>query len=150
MFSHILLRIIHHFIALRAKYPKKRIWIGKEDFKSAFKRLHLNAITAARSAVRVKLNQKYFILLSLRQPFGGAPCPSEFAVVADIITGMINDLLEDEDWDHDELYSKLTDKIPVERGLSDDIPFHPAQEMSVYIIIGYEKRKYQEKRYCFR
>ena len=96
----------------------------------------MNAITAARSAVRVKLNERYFILLSLRQPFGGTPCPSEFAVVADIITDTINDLLEDEEWDHDLLYSKLVDKIPVEKGLSDNIPFHQVQEMSASIIIG--------------
>ena len=46
MFSHIFLRIIHYIVALRHTYPRTRIWIRKEDFKSAFRRIHLNAITA--------------------------------------------------------------------------------------------------------
>ena len=57
----------------------------------------MDTITANRSTVRVKLNGDYYILLPLRQPFGGAPCPSEFAVIADLITDTINDLLEDDD-----------------------------------------------------
>ena len=65
-----------------------------------------------RSAVRVELNGNWYLLLSLRQPFGGSPCPSEFAVVVDIVTDTINDLLEDEEWDYKNVYSKAADDIP--------------------------------------
>ena len=84
----------------------------------------------------MKINDKYYILLSLRQPFGGAPCPSEFAVVADIITDTINDLLEDEEWDHNLIYSELANRIPKEKDFGNDIPFHKAREMSVSILLG--------------
>ena len=131
MFSYVLLRTIHYIVSLREKFPDRRIWIRKEDFKSAFRRLHLNNITALRSAVRVKLNELYYILISLRQPFGGAPCPSEFAVIADVITDTINDLLECKQWDHNTLYSDLADKVPAEKQLDDDIPYQQARKMSV-------------------
>ena len=61
MFGHTFLRLIHHIIYLRQKYPSKIIWLRKEDFKSAYRRLHLNAKTALKSAVRVKLQGLYYI-----------------------------------------------------------------------------------------
>ena len=63
------------------------------------------------------MNKFYCILISLRKPFGGAPCPSEFAVIAGVITDTINDLLECEQWDHDKVYSDLADKVPTEKYL---------------------------------
>lgn len=53
MFGHTLLRILHHMVYLRRKYPKKIIWLRKEDFKSAYRRMHLNAKSALKLAVRV-------------------------------------------------------------------------------------------------
>ena len=55
--------------------------------------------------------------LSLRQPFGGVPCPSEFAVIADVITDTINDLLDWKNWDHDKVNSEIADKVLVENTL---------------------------------
>ena len=135
MFSYVFLRVIHYIVALRRKYPDRRIWIRKEDFKSAFRRLHLNAITAFRSAARVKLQGIWYIIISLRMPFGGSPCPSEFAVVADLVTDTINDLLEDQTWDHKSVYSPKCSKVPDPAPLSDDIPFANARELSVEIPI---------------
>ena len=133
MFAHILLQIIHYIVALRRDYPTKKIWIRKEDFKSAFRRIHLDQLTAMRSAVRVKLNNTWYLLISLRQPFGGSPCPSEFAVAADIITDTINDSLQDASWDYRKTYSATADKIPSCNALPDNIPYHPTREMSVKI-----------------
>ena len=121
------------------KYPKRKIWIWKEDFKLAFIRLHLNSITAFRSAVRVTIIGTYYILISLRQPFGGAPFPSVFAVINDLITDTINDLLECEEWDHETNYSDLANKIPREKYLDDDIPFHAARESVKFTITEYRK-----------
>ncbi len=89
-----------------------------------------------RSAVRVELNGNWYLLLSLRQPFGGSPCPSEFAVVADIVTDTINDLLEDEEWDYKNIYSKAADDIPKCKPLPDEIPFHQARDISVKIHVA--------------
>ena len=107
MFSLVFLRLIRYIVvALRTKYPKTKIWLRNKDLKSAFRRLHLNALTSVRSAVKVQLREIWYIIISLRTPFGGSPCPSEFAVVADLITDTINDLLKDANWDHKFVYSE--------------------------------------------
>ena len=41
MYSRCLKRILHHIIALRQKYPQKRILIQKIDWKAAYRRAHL-------------------------------------------------------------------------------------------------------------
>ena len=137
MFSHVFSCIIHYIVALRSKYPRTRIWIRKEDFKSAFRRIHFNATTAYQSAVKVSIEGVELILISLRQPFGGAPCPSEFALLADLVTDTINDLLEDETWDYSRDYSMVAQKIPKPKPLSDNISFHKAREMSVSLQVGH-------------
>ena len=45
MLLHTLLRVINHIVRLQAKYPHTIIWLRKEDFKSAYQRLNLNAKT---------------------------------------------------------------------------------------------------------
>ena len=97
--------LIHYIVALRRKHPNTRIWIRKEDIKLAFRRLHLNAQTAFRSTVRVKIDGNWYILISLRIPFGGAACPPEFVLAAELIGDTINDLLSDKNWDHKSVYS---------------------------------------------
>ncbi len=135
MFSFAFSRIIHYIVALRKKIPNKRIWIRKEDVKSAFRQLHLNARTAFRSMVRVNIDGEWYIIIFLRMPFGGAPCPSEFALAADLIADTINDLLSDRKWDHKSVYSDIIHQIPDPIPLADDIPFAEAKSLSVDIPI---------------
>ena len=136
MFSHVFSRIIHYIVALHRTYPGTRIWIRKDDFKSAFRRIHLNASTAYQSAVGVTIRNIDLILISLRQSFGGAACPSEFALLADLVTDTINDLLEDESWDSQKDYSPATQKIPPANLLPMIIPFHDARDLSVELHVG--------------
>ena len=131
MFGHTLLRLVHHIVHLRQKYPKKKIWLRKEDFKSAYRRMHLNADTALQASVRVKLNGKYYILVSLRLPFGGSPCPSDFCLISDIITDTINDLLACPTWDPHTVQSPYIKNIPKPRPLPDQVPYAPARSLSV-------------------
>ena len=91
----------------------------------------MDSITAFRSAVRVKLNQFYNILISLRQPFGGAPCPSEFSLFTDVITDTINDLLNDKNWNSTTNFSNTFYDIPEPAALSDTIKFSQSRSMSV-------------------
>ena len=57
--------------------------------------------------------------------FGGAPCPSEFAVVADLIADTINNLLTDTVWNHMKIYFYKVQIIPDPISLSDNIsPMH--------------------------
>ena len=133
MFGHTFLRVIHHIIYLRQKYPNKIIWLRKEDFKSAYRRLHLSAETAIKSAVRVKLNGSFYILVSLRLPFGGAPCPSDFCLVSDVITDTINDLLASKTWDPQVIKSDYIVNIPSPRAEPASEPFAVARSLSVPI-----------------
>ena len=131
MFGHTFLRLIHHIVYLRQKYPNTIIWLRKEDFKSAYRRLHLNAKTALKSAVRVKLQGLYYILVSLRLPFGGSPCPSDFCLVSDVITDTINDLLASTTWNPDTVKSEYTKNIPNAKAQSVTVPFAVAKDLSV-------------------
>lgn len=131
MFGHALLRIIHHIVHLRKRFPDKVIWLRKEDFKSAYRRMHLREQTAKRSAVRIAINDITYVLISLRLPFGGAPCPSDFCTVSDIVTDCINDLLDSKDWDESKVCSDFVKFIPPPEILAADIPFAQARDMCV-------------------
>ena len=81
MFGHAFLRIIHKIVHLRKLFPNKKIWIRKEDAKSAYRRMHMNADTAIQAGVQLSIDGKDYLLISLRLPFGGSPCPSEFCLL---------------------------------------------------------------------
>ena len=131
MFGHTLLQIIHYIVNLRRRHPKKRIWIRKEDIKSAYRQMHLHAALAFTSAVQVCIKQVWYILLSICLPFGGSPCPSEFCLLSDIITDLVNDLLSCSSWDHCTVHSDYLDKIPLTVALDSNIPFTQARDLIV-------------------
>ena len=72
MFGYVLLRMIHYILNLRRRHKDRKIFLRKEDFKSAFRRLHLDAVSALRSATIVPFDSTPYLLLSLRMPFGGS------------------------------------------------------------------------------
>jgi hypothetical protein len=131
MFGHTLLRVVHRIVHSRLRHPNKIIWLRKEDFKSAYRRLHLKASTAITSAVAIEIEGDDFILIPLRLPFGGAPCPSDFCVVSDVITDTINDLLNNSAWKPSEVHSPYVCNIPKAVPLSRDIPFAQGRSLSV-------------------
>jgi hypothetical protein len=131
MFGHTLLRLIHKIVQLRARFPNKIIWIRKEDAKSAYRRVHVNAKTAVQAAVQLNIDEKEYVLISLRLPFGGSPCPAEFCLVADLITDAINDLMNCEGWDPQDIKSDYVKMIPKEISLPCEIPFAKACKLSV-------------------
>ena len=133
MFGHALLRVIHNIIHLRQHHPKKKIWIRKEDFKSAYRRIHLNANTVIKSAVQLEIEQINYVLLSLRLPFGGAACASDFCVTSEVITDTINDLINCDDWNPNEIHSDFIHKVPPPIALPEHIPYASSRELSVDI-----------------
>ena len=131
MFGHALQRLIHHIVVLRKRHPDKRIWLRKEDFKSAYRRMHLRARTAKRTGVKIVIDGITYILISLRLPFGGSPCPNDFCTFSDIVVDCVNDLLECEEWDETKVFSEFIKNIPPPEPLSDDIPFAEARDLCV-------------------
>ena len=133
MFGHTLLRVIHRIVHSRLRHPDKVIWLRKEDFKSAYRRLHLKASTSITSAVAIEFGGEKFILIPLRLPFGGSPCPSDFCVVSDVITDAINDLMGNPAWDPSQIHSSYVDKIPAAKLAPHDIPFAPGRPLCVQL-----------------
>ena len=99
MFGFALSRIVHRIVHLRQMYPKTTVWIRKEDAKSAYRRVHLSDGMAFKTAVQLTIANVNYILLSLRLPFGGSPCPPELCLISDVMTDIINDLLACVHWD---------------------------------------------------
>ena len=126
MFGYTLLCLIHKIVQLRARYPDKIIWIRKEDAKSAYHRVHVNAKTALKTAVPLEINGKEYILISLRLPFGGLPCPADVCLISDLITDAINDLMNCKFWNPKSVHSHYLSKIPMQKQLNDNIPFATA------------------------
>ena len=135
MFCHYLLRLIHQIVSLRKRHPNKKIWIRKEDLKSAYRRLHLRASSALKSAVRVKMNKIWYIILSLRITFGGTSGPADFCLFSDILCDTINDLLACKPWDEKQICSDFIKNIPPAENMNNNIPFAKASELSVDIPI---------------
>ena len=131
MFGHTLLRVVHRIVHYRIRNPNKIIWLRKEDFKSAYRRLHINAATATTSAVAIEIAGNKYILIPLRLPFGGAPCPADFCVVSDMITDTINDLMRNPEWDPSLVHSDYVRNIPAAKTCPDTIPFAPGRTLSV-------------------
>ena len=135
MFGHTLLRVIHYIVNLRSRHPDKKIWIRKEDLKSAYRRMHIDSPSAFASAVRVKLKQTWYILLSMRLPFGGSSCPREFCILSDLLADLINDLLSCKEWDETKIRSNYVTKIPAPVEMDQAIPFARSRELIVSLPI---------------
>ena len=73
MYGHTIIRMVHFILALRQKYPTKRILQSKIDYKSAYRRAHLNWATAIQSMTQTG----EFLHIPLLATFGGAPNPPE-------------------------------------------------------------------------
>ena len=131
MFGHALLRVVHRIVHLRRIHPNSKIWLRKDDAKSAYRRVHLNAETVLQSAVQIEFEKLKCILLALRLPFGGTPCPSEFCLLSDVIADVTNDLFACDHWDPCTMRSSYVAKIPGSIPLPDDIEYAQALETSV-------------------
>ena len=133
MFGHCLSWVLHQIIALRKKYPDGKIFIMKEDLKSAYRRMHLEAKSAVRSAVRVEINGEWNVLISLRLPFRGSSCPPDFCLMSDIICDVTNNLLRCDKWNKSKVHSLLSDFVPPDEELDKKIPLAQAEDLAVPI-----------------
>ena len=86
--------------------------------------MHLNAKTAKRVAIMVKINGKECLL-------GGKPSPSQFCLFSDIVDDTINDLLASEHWDEKTVSSDFVKNIPTPEFYPENIPFAQAGELIV-------------------
>ena len=133
MFGYCMSRIIHYIVNLRQRHPKKIIWIRKEDFKSAYRRLHLSAKIATKVGVKLDIKGTEYLLLTLRHPFGGKAGPSHFCLLSNIVVDTINDLLLCKEWDDKTVTSNFIKHIPEAEACKESAPFKEARKLIVDI-----------------
>jgi hypothetical protein len=74
--------------------------------------------------------------MALRLTFGGSPCPSLWGIISETINDLCNALITNVHWDHTNLYDPISDQLSEICNLPDDIPFHPARDLSVSLPIN--------------
>ena len=123
-YGHMFLRCIHYIMQIRLTNPNLPIVMQKVDFKSAYRRVHLNASTATQCMSQIKHpDHPHIVLLPIRLTFGGSACPSEWCVVSEMVTDLANRILNHKPWDPAILKPTLADKVPTTSLLPQDIPF---------------------------
>ena len=104
-YGHMNWRTIHYIVGCRMRHPRRRIWIYKIDWKSAYRHQHLNAKTAVKSLTQVCIKGITLLLAALRLTFGGKPCPSEWVCIFKTISDLGTDILHCNKWDPSEINS---------------------------------------------
>ena len=79
-------------------HPRRRIWISKIDWKSAYRRQHLTAKTAVKYLTQVCIKGITLLLAALRLTSGGKPCPSEWGCISETVAFLDSIILECIEW----------------------------------------------------
>ena len=132
VYGHTLSRLAHAMVSTRWRYPHAAILIGKLDYKSAFRRLHLRAQAALQCVISTTgLMEDPVALASLRVTFGGRPSPTSFSELSEPVTDLANALLRCKAWDPKEIrpiHGTLLGKPKLE---DKSVPFAPARKLIV-------------------
>ena len=134
IFGWVIKRLVNWIVTARRKYPNQRILATKIDFKSAYRRCHLNAESAVQSCASLP-NDK-IALLPLRLTFGGAACPFEWNIISETICNLATAINHNDTWDCDALASPHQHLVPPPKFLPDKTPFTEGKELTVKIPIN--------------
>ena len=126
-------RILHYIVGCRLRHPQARIFIQKVDWKSAYRRQHLNGATCFSHLTQIVWAGVTFLAMALRLPFGGKPCASEWSCISECVADITDNLLSCEEWDPKVLFSPLQRYIPPPQPLPDSIPFKEAKPLFVQL-----------------
>jgi hypothetical protein len=132
-FGKCLLRLINWAVSARKKYPNRRIMAKKDDFKSAYRRLHLHSETALRATTQ--LPELELALISLQLTFGGAPGPYEWSVISETVCDLTTAIKHNDNWDPLTLFGINQHLVPPQNFLDDSIPFAKGLDLIVEIDI---------------
>ena len=122
---------MHYIVRFRMRHPRRRIWIYKIDWKSAYHRQHLNAKVTVKSLTKVCIKGITLLLAALRLTFEGKPCPSEWGCISETVANIATDILHCDKWDPSEIHSPLQHIIPEPKPLPLHIPFSPTKSLIV-------------------
>jgi hypothetical protein len=118
-------------VVARRKFPKAPIALQKIDIKSAYRRCHLNAITAMQTITQLPDNELGIIMLHLT--FEGTPCPFEWNILSESIRDLANKILFDENWDLLTDYAPSQHLVSAMELLDTSIPFAENADLIVDI-----------------
>ena len=104
---------------------------SKIDYKSAYRRCHLNAEAAVQTCTQSP--EENLAIMALRLTFGGSPCPYEWGIISESLCDLSMVFLQGNDWDPYSLRSKLGDLVPQPKVLPDDVPFAEGKDLIVDI-----------------
>jgi len=124
-------RLINWTVAARLKFPNSPIVCSKIDYKSAYRRCHLNATTAVQTCTQ--LPDRNLALMALRLTFGGSPGPYEWSVISETICDLAIAILHDDEWDLSAIDPPGLDLVPSTLLLDDSIPFGNGRQLVVDI-----------------
>ena len=122
-------RLMNWAVAARNKFPGCKIVCIKNDYKSAFRRMHLNGNIVAQTMTQIP--ELDLAIASLRLTFGGRPNPSEWGAASESITDLANAILHCDEWDPDKLFAPSSLDIPPAAELPDEMPFAEGKELIV-------------------
>lgn len=77
------------------------------------------------------------LLMALRLTFGGSSCPALWGYISNKIIDTCNTLLQNQHWNHEELYKSISNTIDTTGSLPKEIPFGTANELMVDIPINH-------------
>ena len=97
--------LLHMIHAMRMTYPTVAILLFKYDLDSAYRRMHMNAASAARCLCMTTV----CALIYLRLTFGGSSSPAEWCVIIEIITDLAYDITNNPFWDHNKTFATEPD-----------------------------------------
>ena len=134
MFGSALRRLFNWIVTARMLYPACKIVMTKIDFKSAYRREHLNADMAVKSVTH--LPNDGLALVALRLTFGGAACPSEWCTISETICDLTNAIFHNKDWNPDDLFAPNSHLVPEPKLLPDDIPLAKGRDLVVDVPVN--------------
>jgi hypothetical protein len=132
-FGKCLSRLINWAVPARKKYPNRQIMTKKDDFKSAYRRLHLHSETALRAATQ--LPELKLAMISLRLTFGGSLGLYEWSVISEMVCNLTTAIKHNDNWDPLTLFGINQHIVPSPKFLDDLIPFAKGLDLIVEIDI---------------
>jgi hypothetical protein len=134
MYGRCLMRLLCWIVSAQQKYPNAPIALQKINIESAYRRCHLNAITAMQTITQLPKDKLGIIMLCLT--IGGTPCPFQWNILLESIRDLANKILLDNNWDPRTDYAPSQHLIPDMELLDDSIPFTDGAKLIVDIPVN--------------
>ena len=123
-------RVLHNIHHMRVRNKQNKIYLSKYDMDAAYRRLH-SIVDHALKCVTIVEKMAY---VPLRLPFGVSPGPSLYSTISECIFDLVNDLLNDKEWNRQTLNSPYLEKLAPKQIYpkeSEDVV--QVRELSVYL-----------------